>query len=53
MSDILFLHTASFTSRYFLFTFVILVSILDFRSVKKLVFLYLNVNVPEGNTVYK
>ena len=53
MSDILFLHTASFTSRCFLLTFVILVSILDFRSVKKLVFLYLNVNVPEGNTVYK
>ena len=53
MSDILFLHTASLTSRCFLFTFVILVSILDFRSVKKLVFLYLNVNVPEGNTVYK
>ena len=53
ISDILFLHTASLKSRCFLFIFIILVFILDFRLVRKLVFLYLNVNVPEGNTVYK
>ena len=53
ISDILFLHTASLTSRCFLFIFAILVSILDFRSVRKLVLVYLNENVPEENTVNK
>ena len=43
MSDILFLHTASLKSRCFLFVFIILVFILDFRLVRKLVFLPLNV----------
>ena len=45
ISDILFLHTASLKSRCFLFIFIILVFILDFRLVRKLVFLYFNVNV--------
>ena len=53
ISDILFLHTASLKSRCFLFISIILVFILYFRLVRKLVFLYLNVNVPDGNTVYK
>ena len=53
ISDILFLHTAPLTSRCFVFIFVILVSILHVRSVRKLVLLYLNVNVPEENNVYK
>ena len=38
-------HTASLKSRCFLFIFIILVFILDFRLVRKLVFLYFNVNV--------
>ena len=45
ISDFLFLHTASLKSRCFLFIFIILVFILDFRLVRKLVFLYFNVNV--------
>ena len=45
ISDILFLHTASLKSRCFLFIFIILVFILDSRLVRKLVFLYFNVNV--------
>ena len=45
ISDILFLHTASLKSRCFLFIFIILVFILDFRLVRKLVFLYFNVNL--------
>ena len=45
ISDILFLHTASLKSKCFLFIFIILVFILDFRLVRKLVFLYFNVNV--------
>ena len=45
ISDILFLHTASLKSRCFLFIFIILVFYLSFRLVRKLVFLYLNVNV--------
>ena len=45
ISDILFLHTASLKSRCSLFIFIILVFILDFRLVRKLVFLYLNVKV--------
>ena len=53
ISDILFLHTASLKSRCFLFVYIILVFIFDFKLVRKLVFLRLNVNVPEGNTVYK
>ena len=36
---------ASLKSRCFLFIFIILVFILDFRLVRKLVFLYFNVNV--------
>ena len=43
ISDILFLHTASLKSRCFLLNFIILVFILDFRLVRKLVFLPLNV----------
>ena len=45
ISDILFLHTASLKSRCFLFIFIISVFLLDFRLVRKLVFLYFNVNV--------
>ena len=45
ISDILFLHTDSLKSRCFLFIFIILVFILDFRLARKLVFLYFNVNV--------
>ena len=45
ISDILFLHTASLKSRCFLFIFIILIFTLDFRLVRKLVFLYFNVNV--------
>ena len=45
ISDILFLHTAYLKSRWFLFIFIILVFILYFRLVRKLVFLYFNVNV--------
>ena len=45
--------TASLKSRCILFNFIILVFILDFRLFRKLLFLYLNVNVPEGNTVFK
>ena len=45
ISDILFLHMASLKSRCFLFIFIILVFIFDFRLVRKLVFLYFNVNV--------
>ena len=43
ISDILFLQTASLKIRCFLFIFIILVFILDFISVRKLVFLPLNV----------
>ena len=45
ISDILFLHTASLKSRCSLFIFIILFFILDFRLVRKLVFLYFNVNM--------
>ena len=44
ISDILFLHLASLKSRCFLFIFILLVFILDFRLVRKLFFLYFNVN---------
>ena len=45
ISDFLFVHTASMKSRCFLFIFIILVFILDFRLVRKLVFLYFTLNV--------
>ena len=45
ISDILFLHTASLKSRCFLFISFILVFILDFSLVRKLFFLYFNVNI--------
>ena len=50
---ILYLHTASLKSRCFLFIFIILVFILDSSLVRQSFFFYLNVDVPEGNTVYK
>ena len=54
ISDMLFLHTASLKSRCFLFIFIILVLILDFRLVRKLVFSILQCKcIPEGNTLFK